>query len=84
MCEAKIRPYRPINDNEVQCTLVEVTHVRHAGLLTDFADPESGSSPTVKWNNTDRRIFYGEWPGQCLSSPECPFPNGHHGQCAVD
>lgn len=83
MCDAKIRPFRPIHDYEVQCTLDEpANHPQHRGDIVDYAYP--GSSTTLTWMEDDRRTFHGEWPGSCMRHPECNLPNGHSGRCNVD
>lgn len=83
MCDAHIRPFRPINDVELTCKVdLPANHPLHDGDFVDYAYP--GSSTTITWAEHDRRNFHGEWPGQCVNSSECNLPNGHHGRCNVD
>lgn len=80
MCDAKIRPFS--NDIEVECECIEKTpHDKHHGLLENYAYP--GSETTIKWLESDRRNFHGEWPGYCTKIEGCTLPVNHPGDCAL-
>lgn len=77
MCEARIRPFP--NLTEVACEL-EGEHRTHEGTLRDYA--YAGSKTILKWEESDRRNFRGEWPGPCAVDG-CFLPRGHRGSHAV-
>lgn len=79
-CGARIRPMHPVNDTEVRCDLIDNGHTEHLGVLRDYAYP--GSTTTVEWLHGDRRMYYGDWPGNCLSNG-CMLPLGHPGGHAI-
>lgn len=74
MCDARIRPFRPINETELGCELVR-GHVQHASTLRDYAYP--GSKTTISWSDTDRRIFRSEF-AECPTD-RCILPAEHRG-----
>jgi hypothetical protein len=77
MCDARIRPFRPINDTEVACEL-DGDHDQHQGTIRDYAYP--GSATVTNWLEDDRRTFHGEWPGDCPGlAGMCSLPVGHRG-----
>lgn len=82
-CNARIRPFRMINDVEVRCEK-DVNHggTTHSGVLRDYA--HSGSETQVTWYETDRRLFYSDWPGACNAGilEGCVLPRRHQGRCA--
>lgn len=77
-CDAKMRPFNPVNDTEVQCELVH-TDGKHQGTIRDYAYP--GSATTVAWMEDDRRTFRGTWT-DCTRTPGCILPGGHLRDCA--
>lgn len=76
-CKARIRPFP--DDREVACIEQAGVH-NHRGELRDMA--YSGSVTEISWQDSDRRTFYGEWPGECRAMDGCVLPLGHHGRCA--
>jgi hypothetical protein len=78
MCDARIRPFP--NDTEVECGITGI-HNLHIGDLNDQAYP--GSKTTIRWFESDRRTFHGEWPGACAKTKACMLPNEHRGDCVI-
>lgn len=80
ICPTKIRPFRPVNDTELQCEVTDSTdsHWRHNAVVRDYAYP--GSATEMVWERTDRRCFTGEF----IECPVkgCILPAGHHGKDA--
>ena len=76
-CDAATRPFIPENDTEIRCEL-DGDHDMHQSTLRDYAYP--GSATAVKWHESDRRTFHGEWPGPCPEN--CTLPLGHRGNHA--
>jgi DNA-binding sugar fermentation-stimulating protein len=74
MCDARIRPFRPVNQVELTCE-VDDDHLEHSGTIHDYAYP--GSKTVLHWYENDRRTFHGEWPGDCPE--DCILPMGHRG-----
>jgi hypothetical protein len=74
-CAARIRPFT--DDTEIACETAGV-HDDHEGVVRDFAYP--GSKTLLKWADTDRRCFRGEW----IECPQrgCVLPAGHRGDHA--
>lgn len=81
-CDARMRPFP--NDTEVRCEK-DSNHggIEHSGVIKDYAYP--GSETRLTWYESDRRTFYGEWPGYCekLEGEQCILPAKHPGRCAV-
>ena len=77
-CEAKIRPFRGVNETELRCALGATPHDKHQATLTDYA--YKGSSTEMSWLDTDRRTFRGEFT-TCDQST-CILPAGHSGNHA--
>jgi hypothetical protein len=75
MCDARIRPFRPVNNVELICEK-EGEHQEHSAVLRDYAYP--GSQTWLNWYENDRRTFHGEWPGHC-HLPSCILPVNHGG-----
>lgn len=75
-CDARIRPFRPMNEIELHCSINE-PHGRHSGILYNYA--YQGSETSISWDEDDRRTFHGNWPGVC---PGCLLPLGHRGSHA--
>lgn len=85
MCDARIRPFHPINAVEVRCELDHFLddpgpNAPHEGELRDFAFPDS--STVIRWLGHDRRQFVGDWPGGC-DYLGCVLPAGHPGNHAT-
>lgn len=80
MCDAKLRPFRPINETELACGNGLEEHTTHSSTLKDYAFP--GSRTIMSWHEDDRRNFHGEWPGDC-ESKDCILPLNHRGIHAV-
>lgn len=78
MCDARIRPFYPTNDVELECEL-DSHHERHESVLSDYAHP--GSRTRVTWAETDRRNFRGGW-APCHRSG-CILPHEHDGRHAA-
>jgi hypothetical protein len=74
MCDARIRPFRPVNDTEVLCEQ-DGYHLTHLAVLRDYAWP--GSQTIISWMDDDRRTFHSDWPGDCPE--DCILPTGHKG-----
>lgn len=74
-CDAKIRPF--LNETEVACEN-DGDHDAHEAVLRDYA--YQGSQTTIRWLESDRRNYHGEWPGRCVVG--CSLPLGHRGSCA--
>ena len=70
-CDAKIRPFP--GSTELSCEQTG-EHSPHEGTLRDYA--YSGSVTVVKWFETDRRNYHGEWPGRCTEG-NCILPLNH-------
>lgn len=89
MCDARIRPFRPINETEVSCAVEDTDHEidpdHHRGEIKDYAYP--GSVTTINWYQDDRRNFHGEWPGICqtavFDNVVCLLPRNHEGNHSV-
>jgi hypothetical protein len=72
-CSAKIRPFRTVNETELQCDREKHLDDAHRSLLKDYAFP--GSETEIAWFEKDRRTFYGAW-SECPST-NCLLPRGH-------
>lgn len=88
MCDAKIRPFRPVNNIELHCGSTKPAHRIHAAQLRDYS--YKGSVTVIQWADADRRTFRGDWapcPKHRLPSfegePACLLPANHHGDCAT-
>lgn len=81
-CDARIRPFRMIRDDEIACE-ADGPHRIHTGIARNYA--YQGSKTTISWDDEDRRCFHGEWPGDCqrLAPVHCLLPAGHRGADAV-
>jgi hypothetical protein len=73
-CDAKIRPFRGVNETELTCDRT-ISHRVHRGKLYDYA--YAGSVQTITWYEQDRRNFTGKF----IECPEegCLLPIRHHG-----
>lgn len=81
-CTARIRPFRTINNTELECSQYTGHGGRHSGILRDYA--YQGSKSVISWDDFDRRCFHGEWPGDCAGlGGTCLLPGGHNGECAA-
>lgn len=78
-CDAAMRPFRPINDTEIRCELSDYHDEPHRGVLRDYAGP--GSETEMVWMDGDRRMFHGDWPGDCEA--DCILPADHDGRHAT-
>lgn len=77
-CNAKIRPFRPMNEIELACDLGE-SHSRHHGAtLRDYAYP--GSETRITWADTDRRNFRGLFVPCGDNDAPCILPWKHGGR----
>jgi len=78
MCDARIRPFRPINENELQCS-EDGEHTWHTANVLDYAYP--GSRTEMTWLEGDRRNFRGEF-SECDRRTTCILPKDHPGACS--
>jgi hypothetical protein len=79
MCDAKLRPFRPLNDTEIECGLTDRSHTHHKATLKNYA--YEGSQTEIQWAESDRRNFRGTW-APCLDS-RCFLPLQHRGTHAT-
>lgn len=77
-CDAHMRPFP--NQTEVACRLEGNDHAEHSAILRDYAF--HGSETEIRWFESDRRNYHGEWPGRCELDMRCILPNGHRGNHA--
>lgn len=78
-CDAKIRPFP--NPTELTCEKVDPhPHDEHFAVLRDYAYP--GSETVMRWQESDRRTFRGEWQACEPLSRWCILPRGHAGRHA--
>jgi hypothetical protein len=89
-CDAKIRPFWPVNDTELQCEVAVIErlrggtaehHFEHWAVIRDHAFP--GSRTEITWQEYDRRTFHGDWVPCLTSSVKCMLPAEHPGGHAV-
>jgi hypothetical protein len=78
MCDARVRPFRPFNELEVECRFTHPHPGLHEGVLRDYA--YTGSMTVISWMASDRRSFRGEFH-PCVHDG-CLLPLLHHGECA--
>lgn len=82
-CDAKIRPFVPINDTELTCDAVHPhatdADTEHTATLHDYAFP--GSMTVLAWLEADRRTFRGEWTS--CPGAGCILAAGHRGACVI-
>lgn len=81
-CQAKIRPFRPVNEVELQCSLGAGIHP-HEAVLRNYA--YKGSETRITWADSDRRNFEGEFAPCGVETPgrtPCILPALHRDECA--
>ena len=70
-CPARIRPFPNVEITD--CELPADGHTQHKGTLRNYAYP--GSVTELKWLESDRRTFTGEWIECPIEG--CLLPSGH-------
>jgi hypothetical protein len=75
-CDARIRPWRHVNETEVVCAVESTEPHRHEGLLLDYA--WKGSEQELAWFEEDRRTFRGEF--RACGIDGCLLPEFHPGE----